>query len=145
MSYINDLRDSCSELKDRALEKLTSYNRSSKKKYGKTKNYVSNEYGLSREGVKEKYNNYTKPIVSKKRGFENKLKQKWRDSWSTYANYFVWNWTPWVLSYGAMWAIGAWGLGLIDPSPRYILGGGILWYGIRQELPELYHAFKGKL
>lgn len=144
MSYITNLRDSCSDLKDRILEKYSSLRHSGKKRYSKSRNYLSNKHGVSREGIKSKYNKYTKPISSKKRGFQNKLGDKWQNTWSTYANYFVWGWTPWVLAYGTIWAAGSWGLGLIEPYPRYIIGAGIAWYGIKQELPELYHAFKGR-
>jgi len=140
MSYTDNLRDFCSDCRQKASE----YAYEAKKKATKSKNYLNNKHGISVSGFKDRYDKYNTLVSSKTGGFKSKISKKWNDAWSNYVNYFAWSWAPWILAYGLIWSVGAWGLGLIEPNPKYIVGTGILWYGVRQELPELYHTFRGK-
>lgn len=136
MSIIDRTKSSIRKTYRRVSDKWSGFKDFTNSKTLRFGDWLNKNYNWIKEDAENLYQRLNHRYKVRKYQGRQKLQRKWQNSWSAYANYFIWTFTPYVIVYGIAVNFVLSQIGLFPLSIGNIAASGIGTYFVKEEFPE---------
>lgn len=136
MSLIDRTKNSLKNMGSRAGEKWQGFKDYTNEKTLSFGDWRDEKINTTKERAGDVYQRVRNRYKVRKYQGKTKLKRKWDRQWSSYANYLVWSFTPYVAAYGTAVNFMASQFGLLSFSLGHLAACGLATYFVKEEFTE---------